>query len=293
MHIAVLITGQFRRFDFCIESIKEHFIEPNLEAGNTMDIFIVTQDAICLKPRLGRGITNQYAVVYKSLSEINKSVTEAFGANLKSCIVRKMFDTYAKNQNEDLTFKSSIGLGWIEPFQDLKVAIEDAERHSEENDVCYDSWVRMRPDLIFTKDMIVPLCPKQTLLCLGIGEDIIYYSDIFFIMDDTVINKMKDFYMYYKNKSEKAAENVRSSDWKVEWNAEYNLTKYISEEVNAKVIGLGSPAEMGPTPIGWLISDYLNEGLFSPYQKHQHFAPKWKAKFIEYVDTTVQCVFDL
>jgi hypothetical protein len=126
--IALLISGQLRDFEFCFQSIVE-FILPHYE----YDIYISTQDAICIKPRLGCGIYNQYIVLKSNYNQFVKT------ANYN---IRSTYDDYIKDQKSNLCFNTINGPDEIK--KDIKNNINMAMK----SDIKYDLYLHIRADVL-------------------------------------------------------------------------------------------------------------------------------------------------
>ncbi len=277
--VALLMAGQVRNLDICAPSLLEFLIEANPDVN--FDLFIVTQNSQCIKPRLGQGKINQYLVM-KSDPEVQ--LKKWFGLMIKKIYIRHTFDLLIDQQNEDLTFSKKIG--WGEAFLDFSKCIQICNEYTKKNSILYDSYIRLRPDLLFTQSIIVKPMPSLAVLhsSNGFSETEMFFQDVFFIFDVHCCKILANFYEFYMDLTKKSLEN--SFEWDHNNNAERILPKYLT---NNKISIINDPIPNRCLPLSWLIAEIKQNKL----QYISLLPIIWQIKLKEYSQNLVQCVFDI
>jgi hypothetical protein len=256
-----------------MDSFIEYVIAAN--PTHTIDIFFATQNATCIKPRLGKGKQNQYLVHYHDPNDIVEYYTGALGTRLKKLHIRPV--TF--KQKEDFTLLDKTG--WTDTFLDLKLASEHCIQFALENKIKYDGYLRVRPDLLYTYPIILDTCSPNTFYMLGSQKDSI--ADHFFLMDELVMRTMTNFYNWYSLKIETYTSG--HIDWKNEFNCETCIAKFL----DLHKVAIATFGHQSAFVVGWLISDYKDAHM----KRLQTLEPVWQDRLCKYCDHLVPCTFDL
>jgi hypothetical protein len=269
--VAVLLCGQLRNIEFCIDSLLEHLIQPNQESTE-FHFFIATQDCVSIKPRLSAGLINQYFVypidANSSCQLYQKKV------NVCNIHVRECYQTVLANQLPNMQLKM---VGWTETFLDLKLAIEMAFAYETKNNVKYDLFIRTRPDFLYSKPCICYQLPTST--CAK------SFSDCFFIMDRECSRKLCGFYDYYSTllTQAKMQEFQKLGTWDPSFICEVQLDQFLAMH---KINIIHQDIQDQGMPLSWLVAHVKNQ---QPIPLSEH----WQQKLMEFVNQLVPCTFDV
>lgn len=256
--VALLICGQLRDFEICLPSILENII-PYYKC----DVFIVTQDCNSIKPRLGKGLVNQYVVTVCPTQE--DKLHKLFGNSLRSIQVRNTYKDLSNDQNEQLIFKKKYG--WAEHFRDVQLAIETATNSK----TSYDFYIKVRPDIIFSKPLIITHSPiPNNFYTLSYTSSSI--SETVYVMDQNMATCMTGFYDWYTQHCAGAP-------------TETKLYEYLKLH-NARLMRLKTDA----FPMNWLISDIMNR---EQKPRHKSLPSEWMNVVESYAKNFKPTIFDL
>lgn len=271
---AIILCGQLRSFDICIKTMQE-----NLFPYYDCDIYCVTQDCNCIKPRIYTCdiIVNQY-IFFPIKYDISNYLNQLLGDKLKKLIVREnIYEESINKLGEDLVLSN---IGWADHFLEMKMAFDMAF----EAEIDYDLYIKVRPDICFSKPFNnIPNPMTYNSLYVN-NKDSRFIWDAVFAMDPVMAKHMHGFYDYYINKINES--DTDCFKWLCSLNAEEQLLNYVTG-VKADIIDLGDVGY----PFTWLVGDIKNNLKWS--QRHFKFNAYWQKYFISYTDKCTSCFFDV
>ncbi len=274
---AILICGQVRHLDICFPSFQAQILDANA-INVQMDVFVVTQDAETIKPRLGNGIVNQY-FINRAPSNLKEIFESKLGSRLKGIQVRKTYDELIASQRSDLTLSNQYG--WAESFLDLSLCIDLANSFAKKNNIVYDNYLRVRPDLIFATEVILYFMPPNTFT-----RDPFMFLDAFFICDSIVANIVKDFYRHYVDATRKGREHLlKTGIFDDVDKCEQSLEQFIA----SKNVDFIDGPTMNVSVLGWLTSE-LKDGNFKRFLALDE---QEKPRIQIFASQLTSCVFDI
>ncbi len=275
---AILICGQVRHLDACFPSFQDKILNANAINTN-IDIFIVTQDAETIKPRLGHGIVNQYLVNRLSPIDLKQQFESKLGSRLKAIQIRETYDTLIMSQRDDLTFSNQYG--WAESFLDFSLCFDLAQTYASENGIVYDSYVRVRPDLIFANDVILYSMPTNTFL-----QDPYQFLDSFFICDESVAQIISEFYGYYTAETKKGRDNLLTTGIFSDCDkCEQSLEAFLK---NKHVDFIDGP-KMNVSVLGWLVSEIKDR----TFKRFLILNKQEQLRIRKFANGLTPCIFDM
>lgn len=275
---AIILCGQMRTFEFCIQTMHEYLF-PYYDC----DVFCTTQDCNCIKPRIYTTPTtvNQY-VFFPIKYDIETKLKELLESRLKGFFVRKgIYKTSAENTGPDLVLRNN--LGWADNFKEMQMSLQMAFDYEAQQGIAYDLFIKVRPDICFCSPFKIDNIANKTIYVHDLQPGFLW--DAVFAMDPAMARHMHGFYDYYTNKAIKHGID-KCFRWLYNLNAEEQFLNYVTES-GAKITNMG---EIG-YPFTWLIGDIKN--AFSWYMRNLNFNQHWRARFKEYADECVKCVFDV
>jgi hypothetical protein len=283
MKIAMLICGQLRDIDFCIESMNDFLINYNL-TNNIPDIFISTQNMNCIKPRIDTTNTvNQY-IILPITYNIQDKLNKLFGKKLKGLNIRELYTEYIEKQGTDLILKNT--LGWAENFKDLDLAINMVLDYEKIHQIKYDLFIKTRPDLIYCDKLCldnIDINRKNTMYIYDKNDRFIW--DTVFYMDRECLMHMKEYYIFYMKFMQDFTKKC------TQWNHVYNCEDHLYLFTTLKKITTIDIGRIG-FPLTWLIADIKNK---IPDLKRYEFIlnKRINKKIKEYTDKCKTITFDI
>ena len=265
--VALLICGQSRDYAFCIQSLLQ-----NCCSFYSCDIYIVTQDSISIKPRLGRGFHNQYMI---APFEPDFAVYERVFGNtaIKFYEVRKTYKDLIRHQNQDLTLCNMCG--WQGQFDDFQLALSSALN----SEIDYKYFIKARPDILLTRPFVIPDGLDASCSLFVSSCDEVSMPEALYGMTRSAALKLLDFPDWYK------------SEWNTmtTWNPSYNTEAKLMEFTKLHNISKITVKSYG-LPVHWLISDIRNSARC---QRHRTLEVNWRKALQEYEKDFKQVIFDL
>jgi hypothetical protein len=245
-------------------------IYENIHAYNDCDVYVVTQDSISIKPRLGKGMMNQYLI--HKIRPDKAFFVDMFGDKLKEFHVRKTYKNLIDQHRSDFVLDNT--LGWTEHFIDVQKCIELALKSGEK----YDYFIKVRPDILITKPVMLNYTPiPNSMYVTGYVRH--SCPEVMYVMDEVLAHEMLNFHDFYTS-------HVKARNpWKSEHNTEVMLMKFIQSK-NSKILYLRANAY----PINWLVSDERNNERFKRYKELQ---PNWVIMTMNYLKNYRRTIFDL
>ena len=158
--IALMLSGQFRDYEICMSALIEYLI-PHYDC----DIYVSTQDACCIKPRLGHGVANQYVVVKADIENIKTYLNITFGNMIKNINIRKTYQNYIDDQDTNLIFNTIKGCEEIKTDMNINI---DAVLNSG---IDYDMYIHIRSDVLLGRPM------NKIKSNFSVGNDLIICMD--------------------------------------------------------------------------------------------------------------------
>lgn len=282
MKIALLMCGQLRSLDFCIESLEEYILSnPN----HTYDIYICTQDCNCIKPRIDTGaVVNQYIVVPLT-HNITGNLKSRFKTQLKFVKVRQTYKDYIVNQSNELILQDRIG--WMDNFKELQICLEEMFKYEQENQIQYEFVIKTRPDILYCCKMNIPeKVAPNTMYTYDVNNTFIW--DTVFGLDIEGARNMMKFYEFYSKYSTLFMKKTK------EWRSEYNTEDHLYLFCKINKINVNDIGDIG-FPLSWIIGDLKNcqANSLHNFKRHMKFSQKWKKKIFNYVSKCRQTVFDI
>ena len=265
--VALLICGQLRDYKLCIQSILEQIC-----LYYDYDIYVSTQDSISIKPRLGRGLFNQYMVnKISDTQEIKNYFNQLFGDHVKAFHIRETYDKLIADQQSDLTFNKI--RAWTGQFEDIQIAIQLAL----DSNIQYEYFVKVRPDVIITKPFIIENKSNENSIYVA-GRIQNTCPEVIYAMDRIAALHMLKWNEWYNSK-------IVTDTWQSSYNTEYKLYEFIRDN-NMNIVSIKSDAY----PLHWMISDIYNKDR---KRRHKELSPKWSIAVEQYIENFRQVIFDL
>jgi hypothetical protein len=258
--IALIICGQSRYYKFCLQNIKEYIWDLY-----DCDVYVVTQDCISIKPRLGKGLGNQYLITkYNPEQEYYENL---FGDTLKYFHIRKTYDNIIKHQKSNFCLENYFG--WLDQFDDLKLCLEK----SLENQ--YDFFIKVRPDILLTKNLVLNFEKLVNNKMLLTNTSYKSCSEILYVMNSKHAKLMIDFGSYYL--SNLLITPTLSTEEQL---ANYlNINNIFREKLYCDAYSLQ-----------WLVSDIRNNEF---KKRHVNLSANWTKLALEYINNFRQVIFDI
>lgn len=282
MRIALLVCGQLRSLEFCMESLEEYLLS-NTE--HTFDVYICTQDCNSVKPRIDTGtVVNQYIFIPLT-HDIQFKLKTLFKSNLKYVNIRKTYQDYISNQSAELILQDRIG--WMENFRELQICLEEMFRYEQTHQFQYDFVIKTRPDILYCCDMNIPKdIASNTLYSYDINDKFVW--DTVFGLDREAAIKMIKFYEFYSKYSTLFKQKTK------EWCNEYNTEDHLYLFCKINKITVQDIGDIG-YPLSWIVGDIKNcqANPNHPFNRHTKLSQRWKKKVINYTDKCRQTVFDI
>ncbi len=250
---AILVCGQVSHFDICFPSFADKVLRANA-ADVIMDVFIATQDTQTTKPR--KGIENQY--LFHRIDP-QPALKQSFGSRLKKIVVRETYDILTRSQRTDRTLGNHNEC--VESLCDFKLCLQFARTYSEENNISYDCYICVRPDLIYAQDVLLYSMPQNTFVRDS--------SNDFFVCDESVANIVGDI---------KTTEQSTIR--------EQSLESFLAQK---KVDFIDGGPNHNVSTLGWLISEIKNGNLNRCLQLHSDE----RIRIEQFAARLTPCVFDI
>ena len=273
--VAILICGQMRDYKFCMQSINEYICK-----YYDCDIYVVTQDSISIKSRLGHGYLNQYLVNKVSMNDMTETkeyFKNMFKDNLKEFHVRNTYKSLISNQDTDMKLHNI--WGWTEQFKDTNMALNKALNSG----ITYDLFIKVRPDIIVSRPFNITSSIKQNTFYIAgkINPNCINATcpEVIYGMDRTAASNMLDFYSFYMSYLDKFVE------WNISYNTEIKLLEFLILK-NINYVNIKTEAY----PIQWLVSDERDNSII---KRHNTLHSLWKKHVEEYMKNFRQVIFDV